>query len=194
MRLIHIDIKYSGQAGTSLGHAMRGGLAALIPCRLACRAGSNLLGYLLGASMRFGSPFRVPRPQHNSLSSTAISQVPENTTTVRWRQLLDRFVGQRQPQASIHYVFAFIVLFELAPYPQPLGFSHIVYSAHSGLSPHRLLSGFGVHMARLYLPLSHVHAQYASRKSLSVEDGQPVSKYCPKIFPIITLLDLRLGR
>lgn len=57
-----------------IGSVMRGVLAALIPWGLACRVRSQLLAYLLADTVPFGTLFRVPSPQHNSLLSKPIIQ------------------------------------------------------------------------------------------------------------------------
>lgn len=116
MRLIHIVIKYPpGRADSSLGLSMRGGLAALIPCRLACRAGSNLIAYLLGV----GCPSVILSA---FLDLNIIRCRPERSTryqrtaTVGSQLLVDQFVSQRSLKlAPIRCVFVYVVLFACLP-------------------------------------------------------------------------------
>lgn len=54
-----------------------------------------------GSRLLFGNPFRVPRPQHNSLSSRAIDQVPENHYSV-FATIARPVHAPTQPQAGLY--------------------------------------------------------------------------------------------
>lgn len=101
MRLIHILLNTPCQSGFFIGscNAGRPGRLDSLPLGLQSWIESDRL--FAGSRLLFGNPFRVPRPQHNSLSSRAIDRVPENHYSV-FATIGRPIRARTKPQAGLY--------------------------------------------------------------------------------------------